>query len=88
MIRYTKLAKASYWIYPFLKNKIRIMHYSGDTDGVVPLQGTMRWMYELGWPITESYRPWTLKKYHLGGWFEAREGMDLIVIHGGGHMIP
>ena len=88
IIRYTKLEKASFWIYPFLKSRIRILHYSGDTDGVVPLQGTLRWMHELGWPVKEEYRSWSVRKYQQGGWFEAREGMDLIVIHGGGHMIP
>jgi len=87
-IDYTKNEKGSYWIYPHLKNQIRILHYGGDTDGVVPVLGTQRWMAELGWKITEKYRSWSVKKYHKGGWTLSREGMDLIIIHGGGHMIP
>ena len=87
-IKYTKLAKASQWIYPELKGKIRIAHYSGDTDGIVPLIGTNNWMQDLGWPITEAYTQWRIGENQLGGWTEKREALDLIVIHGAGHMVP
>lgn len=87
-IDYTQQREASQWIYPHLKGVIRILHYGGDTDGVVPQLGTQRWMKDLGWPVTERWRPWMIEKYRQGGFFEAREDMDFLTIHGTGHMAP
>jgi len=78
----------SYFLYPNLRHKVRILHYSGDTDGIVPTVGTMDWMDDLNWEITSSYERWSVRKYKPGGWKMSRDGLDLIVIHGGGHMVP
>jgi hypothetical protein len=49
---YKLLAEGSFWIYPILANNgIRILHYSGDTDGAVPTIGTKRWIKLLESPI-------------------------------------
>jgi serine carboxypeptidase-like clade 2 len=69
MIKYHRGEEASQWIYPSLKGNMRILHFGGDTDGVVPVIGTQAWMEDLGWPITKPYHQWTLGKYDLGGWF-------------------
>ena len=87
-IDYTKLEKATQWIYPLLKGKYRMMHYSGDTDGVVPTIGTIGWMEDLGWKVTKKYSPWMAEKLIIGGYTESREDLDLITIHGCGHMAP
>lgn len=88
-IGYTKLDKASQWIYPLLKGRYRMMHYSGTTDAVVPTVGTERWMNDLGWPITEKRKPWFADRLLIGGYTESREGgLDFITIHGTGHMVP
>jgi len=53
--------EASYWIYPILAaNGIRILHYSGDTDGAVPTIGTKRWIDLLKTPVVTggNWRPW------------------------------
>jgi hypothetical protein len=39
-IGYVSGHNASYWIYPLMRHKYRILHYSGDTDGSVPTKGT------------------------------------------------
>lgn len=39
-IDYHELDECSMWIYPILKHQTRIMFYSGDTDGAVPIYGT------------------------------------------------
>lgn len=39
-IDYTNNKTASEWIYHLLKDKYRIMFYSGDTDGAVPTFGS------------------------------------------------
>ena len=47
------------WIYTVLKGSgIRMMFYSGDTDGAVPTYGTKRWMESLGWATKRDWRPW------------------------------
>jgi len=39
-IDYTPLQNATYWIYPMLINRYKILKYSGDADGAVPTLGT------------------------------------------------
>lgn len=47
------------WAYKALRNRYRILKFSGDMDGAVPSLGTQRWIkYELGWEITEKWRPY------------------------------
>lgn len=87
-INYTMLEKATQWIYPLLKGKYRMMHYSGDTDGVVPTIGTIGWMEDLGWKVTKKHSAWMSEKLIIGGYTESREGLDFISIHGCGHMAP
>ena len=53
--------EGSYWIYPILAaNGIRILHYSGDTDGAVPTIGTKRWISLLDSPVKAGggWRAW------------------------------
>ena len=56
-INYSFVPEASYWIYPLLKNKYRILIYSGDTDGIVPTYGTRQWIANLKWEILAAWRP-------------------------------
>jgi len=49
-------SEGSIWIYPFLKDAgIRILFYSGDTDGAVGLAGTRGWIENLKWSVKT---PW------------------------------
>lgn len=41
---YDMETEGSSWIYPILKNKMRILFYSGDTDGTVPSLGSRKWI--------------------------------------------
>jgi hypothetical protein len=43
-IEYYPEPEASKWIYSILKNKIKILIYSGDTDGALPTYGTKQWI--------------------------------------------
>mmetsp|Transcript_30413 Transcript_30413/g.29770 ORF Transcript_30413/g.29770 Transcript_30413/m.29770 type:complete len:233 (+) Transcript_30413:583-1281(+) len=57
-LQYQLQSEGSEWIYKVLRNKYRILHYSGDTDGAVPTFGTRSWIKSLGWDIKEKWRYW------------------------------
>ena len=59
-VKYQCLEKGSFWIYPYLKGRIRILIASGDTDGAVPYLGTIKWISMLEWKKIEDRRQWTL----------------------------
>ena len=48
---YQSQAEGSLWIYGILQNKLRILFYSGDTDGAVNTYGSRRWIKSLNWTI-------------------------------------
>lgn len=50
--------EGSIWIYKVLRNKLRILKYSGDTDGAVPTWDTKQWIKSLEWESTDAWRPW------------------------------
>lgn len=58
-IEYTR-GNGSQWVYEALQGKYRMLHYSGDTDGAVPTLGTQGWIATLNWPVTESWRAYTI----------------------------
>ena len=41
-----------------LAASLRILIYSGDVDGIVPVVGTRRWTAGLGLKTTKPWRPW------------------------------
>ena len=54
-------SEASQWIYTVLQTSlenIRMMHYSGDTDGVLPTYGTKKWIESLNWAKKGNYTKW------------------------------
>lgn len=80
--------KASMWIYPIMKEAgIKMVFYSGDTDGAVPTWGTKQWIASLDWNTTEEWRPWTTDG-QVTGYIEKYEGLDFVTIKGVGHMAP
>lgn len=50
---YHEQDEASFWIYGVLKNKYRMMFYSGDTDGAVTTYGSKRWIKDLAWGVKD-----------------------------------
>jgi serine carboxypeptidase-like clade 2 len=91
-IDYTALPIGSEWIWESLKGQYRMLKYSGDTDGAVPLIGTRNWINGLGREILETWRPWYVNDSdttkHLSGYIEVYDGLTLGSIHGAGHMTP
>jgi serine carboxypeptidase-like clade 2 len=88
---YTASEKGSRWIWEELHEapeNYRFLKYSGDTDGAVPTLGTVKWINDLAWPITQKYRPYYLTKNEIAGYIEEREGLTFATVHGSGHMVP
>lgn len=56
-LEYHEQHEASQWIYSVLKNKVRKLFYSGDTDGAVTTYGSKRWIKDLDWDVTHAWRP-------------------------------
>lgn len=70
-------------LYKTLASKYRMMIYSGDADGCVPHTGTEEWTAELGYPITEDWRPW-LTDAHGGNSSAGAVTVGYTVQFGGG----
>ena len=87
-LHYQVQDEASMWIYRILQGKTRLMFYSGDTDGAITTYGTKMWMKELGWPITEAWRPWYTNG-QVSGYTETYDGpLQFVTVKGVGHMAP
>jgi carboxypeptidase C (cathepsin A) len=87
-IDYHYQQEGSLWIYSILKSAgIRMLFYAGDTDAMVPLAGTRKWIKDLGWQVTEKWRPWTTEK-QVSGYIVRYEGLDFVTVKGVGHMAP
>jgi len=79
--------EASFWIYPVLRNKYKLMFYSGDTDGAVATYGSKQWIKALNWPVQEPWRPWYVNG-QVAGYVEMYDGLDFVTVKGVGHMAP
>jgi carboxypeptidase C (cathepsin A) len=68
-----------------------MLKYSGDTDGAVPLTGTMGWIDSMNLPIINEWRPYFVNNAtsnYLGGYIVDYNNMTLGTVHGAGHMAP
>lgn len=81
--------EASQWIYTVLKTSgyIRMLHYSGDTDGVLPTYGTKSWIASLNWDKTGEYNWWKTDG-QVSGFYQKYDGLDFVTVKGVGHMAP
>ena len=81
--------EASQWIYTVLKTSgyIRMMHYSGDTDGVLPTYGTKKWIEDLNWDKIGNYTKWHTDM-QVSGFYQKYVGLDFVTVKGVGHMAP
>ena len=76
-------------------NKYRIMVYYGDVDAAVPYNGGERWTVNLGYPILEQWRPWTIDgKQAMAGYVQifstndTKYNFTYVTVRGAGHMVP
>lgn len=91
-IGYRDLAVGSQWIYTRYNSHYRILHYSGDCDGSVPTDGTLRWIEDYVQSLRLSeVEPWFAYYYEnqIAGYMIQYEGdFTFATVHGAGHMAP
>lgn len=67
---------------------LRILIYSGDVDGIVPVVGTRRWTAGLGLQTLKPWRPWFSNSQQVGGYLVEYEGLSFATVRNAGHMVP
>ena len=89
--RYISKDRGSIWAYPTLiKEGIRILVYSGDTDAIVPFNGNQKWIRNLKLEIEEPWRQWRAydDMNNVSGYVIKYKGLTFCTIKGTGHMAP
>jgi serine carboxypeptidase-like clade 2 len=69
---------------------LQVYYYSGDFDGMVPIQGTFYWLKKFrsdyGASVKKSWRPWTFDKKVYSGMLWQLDGIVFWSIAGSGGM--
>ena len=89
--RYISLEGGSIWTYPTLiKEGIRILVYSGDTDVIVPYNGNQQWIQNLNLEVEKPWRQWRAfdDDENVAGFVIKYKGLTFCTIKGTGHMAP
>jgi serine carboxypeptidase-like clade I len=82
-------SRGSYFLYPkIISAGIKILVYSGDTDGAVPFNGTQKWISNLKLPILSKWKSWRVDDDNLAGYRTVYKGLTFVVVKGTGHMVP
>lgn len=74
-----------------IKNKIRILVYSGNTDASVPFVGSQKWTSSLQLPRKSLWREWLVDQAdgsQIAGYVTEYSGLTFATIKGAGHMVP
>jgi len=78
----------------FNNSKIRMLVYSGDIDGIVPVTGTRKWLAAMNLTISQVWRPWFDTRLQTGGYTEVYAagtnpyGLTFATVRDAGHMVP
>lgn len=94
-LNYTINPEASYYLYSQLRKAgLKILIYSGDADGMVPITGTKFWLAQFmedeRVPVRRPWRPWVLSdvNQNITGMVWELEGLTFASVRGAGHMVP
>ena len=89
--RYEIQDKGSIWAYPtLLREGIRILIFSGDTDAIVPFNGNQKWIKKLGLEIEKPWKQWRAfdDQDNVSGYAIKYKGLTFSTVKGTGHMAP
>jgi carboxypeptidase C (cathepsin A) len=88
LLNATAETSPSVWIYPVIRDAgIRMMFYSGDTDGAVSTYGSKLWINKMNFCVAADWKAWYTKG-QVSGYIKQYEMLDFITIKGVGHMAP
>ena len=88
---YSILDEGSIWTFKTLmKEGLRILIYSGDSDAVVPYNGNQLWIRDLKLETIEPWRSWRVDNDpdNIAGYVVKYNGLTFCTIKGTGHMAP
>ncbi|GFR42849.1 hypothetical protein Agub_g3807 [Astrephomene gubernaculifera] len=71
-----------------LQTDLRMLVYSGDVDGIVPVVGTRRWVASLRLKERTAWQPWIPSDGQVGGYVVEYDGLTFATVRGAGHMVP
>eukprot|EP00891_Asterochloris_glomerata_P006219 jgi/Astpho2/6219/e_gw1.00088.45.1_t len=71
-----------------LEKPLKILVFSGNVDGVVPVVGTRRWVTSLNLTVSEPWRAWYSRTGQVGGFTEGYDGLRFATVRNAGHMVP
>ena len=82
----------SFYVYPYLIEKgLKIWLYSGDTDSVVSLNGTQKWLEKLNLSVEKPWNKWKVAEEDTiisGFRIKYKENITFLTIRETGHMAP
>ncbi|KAF5738025.1 serine carboxypeptidase-like 34-like [Tripterygium wilfordii] len=68
---------------------LRVLIYSGDADGMVPVTSTRYASRKLGLNITQDWTPWYGSNKQVGGWTTIYDGgLTFGTVRGAAHQVP
>ena len=74
------------------KHSLKMLIFSGDDDSVCATDGTQAWLWELGVPAKEVWRPWKVNGQVAGFWttfdLQSQATLEFATVHGAGHEVP
>ena len=78
----------SLYTYPYLiSSGLKIMVYSGDTDGGCPTVGSREWIAGLELEMVQDHSQWYLGG-QVAGYVEVYNGLQFVTVKGVGHVVP
>ena len=91
---YDQKNKGSIIYYPDLLNKIKILIFSGDSDIMVPINGSLNWIRNLKLDIIDKWQSWKGKNLDgseedekISGFRIKYKGLSFVSFKGCGHMV-
>lgn len=85
--KYVSIPPGSVPYYLFLKDKIKILVFTGDADSVVPYTDTYLWLYS-NFDVLKEAEVWYVPSGEQAGWVTQFDGITYLTVRGAGHMVP
>jgi len=68
-------------------NKLKMLVFSGDIDGIVPVTGSRAWLGSMKLKVAQPWRSWMWNE-QVGGYVIEYDGLTFATVRDAGHMVP